>query len=275
MLCGLEAVLAAIAFAYTLKKAIELLDESVINPGDTESMVIHLLFPGWMLNDGNRDDWYGFLWVIPVLIFTGIAVWTGISHTFCVSKQQGPGNSIETGYLERARDAESLVLHGVDMFDYREVVGFSLSVSKAFSAWVFYQLFSFVFTIAWIFFEIVTFNFSSKGYASNLALVYTLYLLWLAGCARVLLRNFGLVRRFRKLEQACRTQPRSTAVQALLVVSSVSYAYALYLFPAVPSVWRWSLAVTHVARSLKLLFSLRGRGEVAVEAGGEIIDEML
>lgn len=269
VLCGLEAIVSTIVFAYTINKV----SEFAVGSAGTDTgkwKAIQALFPGWMMIADFDNP--GFLPLPPVLIFTGCAIWTGISHTFfCTWKRRGestPTND-EVSRLERERLSESVDLDGVDLFDYREIVGFSLDACKGFSMWVFYQLFSFLFTCAWIMLLVVNFSFGSRvELTAGLALAFAL---WLSGCTCVLLRKFGFISRFRKLGQACRTQPRSYAVKGLLMESGVWYAAVLYVSPA-PAVWRWSLAVTHIARSLKLLHSLRGRGEVALGAGGEVED---
>ena len=262
-----------VVFAYTVNKVSEIaLGFTAGTDRGTEDKMIQVLFPGWMMI-GDFDN-LGFFPLPPLLIFTGCAAWTGISHTFCAWERHGASipNDEESRRLERARLSGSIDLDGVDLFDYRETVGFSLNACKGFSIWAFYQLFSFVFTCAWIFLLVVNFSFSSYVRLTvGLALMFSL---WLSGCTCLLLFKFGITRRFEKLRQVCRTQPRSYAVKGLLVESGVWFATVMYVSPA-PSVWRWGLALTHIARSLRLLSSLRGRGEVVTGGDGVEVGDML
>lgn len=263
--------MALVIFAYTIKQVSEMdLGFTATASGgswnDVEWKKIQVFFPGWTLFADL--DYLGFLPLPPVLIFTGCAVWTGISHTFGVWKRKGASTPNEASLLQREQPSGFVDLDGVDLFDYREVVEFSLNTCGGFSIWVLYQLASFLFACAWFFWLAVSFSFSSRGPYLSAGLALT-FALWLSGCTYLLLRNFGLLRRFSNLREACRTQPRSYAVKGLLLEFGMWYATVLYFSPA-PPVWRWSLIVTHIARSLKLLYSLRNRGEAALGAGGKV-----
>jgi len=226
-LCGLEAIVAMVVFTYTTQRVAEVVPR-ICGIADARDNMIVVFFPFWGAL-WDYCDGSGFLELMPLLIYTGCAVWTGVSRILCAWKRSRASSPREPT-LEPETAAESSNPDGVFYhFDYLELVGFSLNVARAISIWAFYQLISLAFSCVWFLWLSFTFSFSSEGPMLSSRII-VIFALWLWGWAYLLLLKFGL-----------------------LLVSGVGYAIVLYISRA-PSVWRLSLAVTHVARWL-ILFS--------------------
>jgi len=81
-----------------------------------------------------------------------------------------------------------------------------------------------------------------------------LFFLWLTF---KLQKTYGGKIMFWKLGEMCRSQPRCKPVRALVLVTGMMYPVLLWLFGRLPSVWRWSLIMTHTIRALNVLSSIR------------------
>lgn len=251
-LCVLEAVLAAIVFVYTalyfvysMRGSVKLSIEQD-HRGFVHEALLFVLFTALLLTDG----------VFGIVLFvTGCAVRTGVAHSVGRLNPSGGASPGDADRLERDRLAESLELDGVNLFDFHEVVTTSVSILSGFLAWLLFQLVSLAFSLPFAFLLVM----SSIGASENLPVWLVFTALQLVASVR-LFYALSVGDKFRKLEQSCRTQPSCKLVRAVLVLSSIAYAVVVCVSPA-PPVWQWSLIVTHAARALKLLVSLRDQSE--------------
>lgn len=201
-----------------------------------------------------------------VLFVTGSAVRIGMSHSLGRPNPQGAESAGDMDRLERDRLVGCLERDGVDMFDFDEMMSSSVNILLGIASFLLLQLASIPFLFPYTFFLIISsFNLSGSSVGSGNAFVWLgLYALILLASKHLFYR-LGIGDMFRKLEQSCRTQPRCTLARAMVVLSSLFYAGVLSLSP-VPAVWQWSLIVTHSARALKLLVSVRDQSEGMVAA---------
>eukprot|EP00903_Cladosiphon_okamuranus_P010708 g10120.t1 len=246
--CIAESVLSTVVFVYALKGAVEIIENQDVARGC-------FLFP-------------------LVVLCIGCGVWTGVSHSLCATRVQGAVNSIvsanasEIDRLGPVAWAGSLILDGVDLFSYHDVLSLSLNVLKVVSAWLLLQVLSLGLTLCVVVYLLLAFTLACDPYW----LLAVLVPLWLAAYARVVYK-YGIVGRTWKLGEMCRTQPFHSHVRPVLLVSSLVYAVILYLSP-VPAAWYWSLIATHTARALLVLISLRRHSERAGE-GGLVAGDMM
>lgn len=266
-LCVLEAVLAAIVFAYT---ALDLLLSAKIGYSDHDDggfvlkAFLYAAFVPLLLVNG----------VFGIVLFTtGCATRTGVAHSLGRSNPQGAPSPGDADRVERDRLAESLERDGVDLFDFDEFATTSMSILLGISSLFLSQLVEVVFIYPYAIYVVLsTFSFGNSGGSGNVAIWLVLIVLALLTFRRLFYR-FRFVEKFRKLEQSCRTQPSCNLVRTVLILSSIAYGIVLYHSPA-PSVLRWSLIVTHAVRALKLVISLRDQRE-GMEAATDVSRDIL
>lgn len=202
----------------------------------------------------------------PMLFCTGCVVWTGISHYVGTARVEGAVGQIraatmsETSRVRCVGPAGPLHnLDGVDMFEYHDITTMSLKVLKGVSVWLLFEVLST--PLVWLRFLVLVRTCRSwswgmcesfpEGYLPLMCVTIILCF----GCYARLLSNFGVFGQIRTLGEPCRTQVFYFRVQTWLSAGSIAYAALVYLSP-VPSMWRWSLIVTHTARAFKVLDSL-------------------
>lgn len=199
-----------------------------------------------------------------VILTSVFAAKVGLDHSLGRSNPQGMASAGGIERVARDRLYESLERDGVDLVDFHEIVTTSV-VILLFTSWLLlwsllWRLVTFVCRYVFFGFFSATFSFGPSGGSGSVAVWLVSFILVQLAFNRLLERFGFFEKKFRKLDQACRSQPSCKLVRAALVLSSTGYGVVLHLSPA-PSVLQWSLIVTHTARALKLLVSLRDQSE--------------
>ncbi len=243
--CIAEAVLSAVAFGYTLKVGVN-------------GLKVH-----------NVDDVAWWLQVLWVVLLSGCAVWSGVSHSLCTSKVQAAVGGIEAANARESSSVRldgsvsSLGLDGVDLFEYHDITSMSWNMSKLASVPVLLygigivpliiSLIVGILTCAeWAFFSC---NSHSMFYVPVTVFVSALFL----GCGARMLYTSGvvgdIVSTFREAVPNQAVFDHILHIWTLVLVGGFLYN-ACMLFSPAPSVWRWGATLTHTARTLKVLYSL-------------------
>lgn len=210
---------------------------------------------------------------LSVALGAGCGIWTGVSHSvFSFRVQKAVQNIVsiderETGLLGLSGPADSPRLDRVNLFEYLDIVTIGLNVtavaSLSLACLLWYWGAWFFFLLCW---ALEGINFFSGPSPFVWHMFAVSFVLW-CGCYVWLIYRSGIVGRFRRLREACRTRPSYTHVQALVLLSSTLYAVCLRLIP-LPSLWCWSLITAHTARAIKVWNSVDGQSGV-VEAQGQ------
>ena len=251
--CVVETVLSTIIFILTMKRTL----------GETHD---------W-LDFGRNAPWFS------VALGVGCGTWTGVSHIFTYRVQEAVHNIVtihecETNRLGRSGRGDSRGLDDVNLFEYHDIVTIGLDVTA-----VFYLLFlcllwwlgvCFWFGLCWV---LLPFNLFSGPNTTFWGVGGVGFIIWL-GCYPWLIYKGGVVGKFRKFREACRTRPSYARVQTLILLSSILCA-VVFNVPLVPSLWRWSLIATHTTRAIKVYASLEGPHRLVEAPHGEFSGDTL
>ncbi|CAM9670838.1 unnamed protein product [Scytosiphon promiscuus] len=148
----------------------------------------------------------------------------------------------------------SLNLHSVDLFEYADMAALSRIYVTA------------LVVIVWAFImELVHLVLVESKWTLLAALVVFLCPVFLYMYFRVSFRQTRELLHRPKLQDISGTRPSYMVVRFFLLLSGLAYAGSLCFSPG-PYLWKGGLIVTHNARLLNLLVSLRGRNEGRVDA---------
>ena len=178
------------------------------------------------------------------LVFSGYGAVSGLFHL------RDTRTNIEQWAHRLAGAAfrsENLDVEGVDYFEYFDLMRYSLgtlSIQEVINL------------------DFATYVDAGYGIRRKSTTTFRLCVLVVVSLAQYKLRQAI------KLEGKSHAMPRGGHVRAFLLVSSMEYALVLH-FSTVPFRFKWSLITVHSLRILRLLVSLCGQNEGAVDAASE------
>lgn len=233
---------------------------------------------------GETHDWLDFVSNAPLFVVAlgvGCGTWTGVSHIFTYRVQEAVQTIVtihecEINRLGRSGRADSRGLDGVNLFEYHDIVTIGLDVTAVFFL-LFLCLLWWLGVCFWFGLCLVLvpgFNIPYGGVSTMFLGVFGVgFIIWL-GCYRWLIYKGGVVGKFRKFREACRTRPSYARVRTLILLSSLLCA-VVFNAPLVPSMWRWSLIATHTTRAIKVYASLEGPRRLVEAPHGEFSGDTL